>query len=93
MDKKVVIARPRVTEGKEKEFLALVSPLIEVTRKEPGNLCYMIYQGTERPSEFIVYEEYVNEEAFNQHAASEHFKDFAKNVQTLLAKDIDIQIF
>lgn len=93
MEKKVVIAKIQIIKGKEEEFQSLVSPLIEMSVAEPGNLAYRLYQDIQTPSEFMAYEEYVNEQAFNNHCDSEHFKIFAEQVKPLLAKELDIQIF
>lgn len=93
MEKKIVIAKIQVVKGKESDFLTLGKPLIEATRKEPGNLVYALYQSTEDSSEFMMYEEYTSQEAFDAHGKSEHFLTFAKQVKPLLAKDLDIQIF
>lgn len=90
---KVVIAKIQVIEGTQKEYLALVAPLIEASRAEAGNLCYILYQDVQDSTEFMVYEEYVNEEAFTLHSNSEAFKSFVQNVSTLLAKDIIIKSF
>ena len=91
--KKTVIARIQVIEGKEKEYLALVEPLIDATWEEPGNLVYSLYRGTQNPSEFMTYEEYVDEAAFNEHCKTELFKSFEEKVRPLLAKEISIQIY
>ena len=93
MEKKIVVARIQVAKGKENEYFSLVSPLVEATRAEPGNLVYMLYQDFQDPTNFIVYEEYVSEEAFSEHAKSKHFQLFAQQVTLLLAKEIDIQVF
>lgn len=93
MEKKIVIAKIQVVKGKESEYLDLVTPLINATRKEAGNLVYTLYQNSQDSSDFMMYEEYVNEEAFDAHGKSDHFLTFAKGVKPLLAKDLDIQIF
>jgi len=93
MEKKIVIAKIQVVKGKENEFLTLGEPLIEATRKEPGNLIYTLYRSIEDSSEFMMYEEYTSQEAFDAHGKSDHFLTFAKHVKPLLAKDLDIQIF
>ena len=61
MIKKIVVARLQVIKGKEKEYLSLVAPLVEAAKTEPGNLVYKLYQDTQNPSEFMAYEEYVND--------------------------------
>lgn len=93
MEKKIVIARIEVVQGRENDYLAFAAPLIESSRAEAGNLCYSMYQEVQSPSEFIVYEEYVDEDAFKIHAATPYFRTFMKQVKPLLAKEIDIQIF
>jgi quinol monooxygenase YgiN len=93
MEKKIVIAKIRILKGTESEYMALVPPLIEATKAEPGNLAYTLYQSTEDATEFLVYEEYINEEAFNVHCNSEHFQSFAQQVKPMLAGDLDIKTF
>ena len=54
MKKKIVIAKINILEGKENEYSALVNPLIQATKNEPGNLVYTLYQNTENSSEFMI---------------------------------------
>ena len=91
--KKVVIAKIQVIKGKENKFIALVSPLTELSKAEPGNLVYSLYQDTSENNRFIAYEEYTNEEAFNYHCSTAHFRAVGENVKPLLAAEIDIQVF
>ncbi|HJD75494.1 MAG TPA: antibiotic biosynthesis monooxygenase [Bacteroides reticulotermitis] len=93
MSKQVVIARIQVIEGKENEYLSLVEPLIEASKTESGSFVYSLYQSTQNPTEFMVYEEYVDEKAFNEHCQTELFQAFGVKVKPLLAKEIDIQIY
>ncbi len=93
MKKKIVIAKIQIIAGKEKEYLNIVPALIKATRNEPGNLVYNLYQSTESPSEFLVYEEYVDEAAFNTHRTSEAFQTFVEQAGPLFAKELDIQTF
>ncbi|OLT31117.1 antibiotic biosynthesis monooxygenase [Actinomadura sp. CNU-125] len=46
----------------------------EHTRREPGNLRYVVHADTEDTA-FILYEEYTDRAAFDAHAASEHFAE------------------
>lgn len=93
MEKKVIVARVEIAEGKENDFLAIVPALIEGTRAEAGNLIYTLYQNPFNPSEFIFYEEYIDQAAIDSHGGNAHFQDFVKNVTPLLAKDMDIQTY
>ncbi len=93
MNKKIVIARIQVVKGKENEYLSLVEPLIKASKTESGNLAYSLYQSTQNPSEFLVYEEYINEDAFNKHCETELFQSFGEKVKPILAKDIQVKIY
>lgn len=92
MEKKIVIARVQVIEGKEGDYLSLVTPLIKASKTESGNLFYSVYQDIQSESSFIVYEEYINEKAFEFHGNTALFRDFVEKVKPLLAKEIEIKI-
>lgn len=48
------------------------------TKNEIGNLIFEIQQSVENESEFIIWECFDNEAAFQKHLESEHVKDFLK---------------
>ncbi|MDL2247429.1 antibiotic biosynthesis monooxygenase [Bacteroides sp. OttesenSCG-928-J23] len=93
MGKKIVVARIKVMEDKVNAYLELVKPLIASTRAESGNEVYTLYQMPEDPTEFIFYEEYTDQAAFNAHGGSDHFKAFAAGVKPMLAAEMDIKVF
>jgi quinol monooxygenase YgiN len=51
--------------------------LSAASRKEPGNLYYQVYQNPDEPNKFRIFEVYQSKDAFEKHAASEHFKQWA----------------
>ena len=87
-EKTVIVARVAVKAGQEKAFIEIASKLVEATRKEEGNLFYTLYQSTENPSEFIVYEEYKDDAAFEAHASSAHFAAFGEATKTMMAREL-----
>ena len=92
-EKTVVVARVAVKEGQEKAFIAIASKLVEATRAEEGNLFYSLYQSTENPSLFIVYEEYKDDEAFEAHANSAHFAAFTEAINDIVAGELVVDQF
>ena len=92
-EKKVVVARVAVKEGQDKAFIEIASKLVAATRTEEGNLFYTLYQSTENPLIFIVYEEYKDDAAFEAHANSTHFAAFVEAVNDLLAGELVIDHF
>ena len=91
--KKTVIARVEVKAGQETAFLEVTKPLISGTRAEPGNISYTLYQSPNNPLEFIFYEEYKDEAAFEAHANSAHFNAFAGAIPDMLAKELIIESY
>lgn len=92
-DKKTIVCRVLVKEGQEIAFIDVAQKLVDATRQETGNISYNLYQSPFDPQSFIFYEEYKDDEAFNFHANSEHFKAFAAAIPDMLAADLNIEQF
>lgn len=92
-DKKVIVARLTVKEGQEKAFIEVASKLVTATRQETGNLFYALYQSPVSPVEFIFYEEYRDDAAFQTHASSAHFAAFAEGIKDLTAGELIVDEF
>jgi len=92
-EKTVVVARVMVKAGQEKAFIEIASKLVAATRAEEGNLFYTLYQSTENPSEFIIYEEYKDDAAFEAHASSAHFAAFSEATNGIMAGELMIDQF
>jgi quinol monooxygenase YgiN len=69
----VVLAHWLAREGRESRLLELLEELAAQSRAEPGNLVYQPHRSLDDPRRFCIYEQYVDEAAFEAHAASEHF--------------------
>ncbi|MDR1408211.1 MAG: antibiotic biosynthesis monooxygenase [Tannerella sp.] len=87
-DKKVIVARMTVNEGQEKAFIDVASKLVEATRQEEGCLFYTLYQSPLNASEFIFYEEYKDQAAFETHGASAHFAAFVEGTKGMSSQGI-----
>jgi quinol monooxygenase YgiN len=92
-DRKVIVARLIVKEGQEQAFIEVASKLVTATRQEPGNLFYSLYQSPLNPVEFIFYEEYTGDAAFQAHASSAHFAAFSEGIKELTAGDLIVDEF
>jgi quinol monooxygenase YgiN len=69
----VVVARWRAKAGSEERVLALLDELTRASRAEPGCVGYQPHRSTEDPRDFLIYEQYADEAAFETHTGSEHF--------------------
>ncbi len=73
----VVIARWVAREGEENAVAAALAQMIEPSRAEPGNLGYQVHRDPDHPRLFVIYERYVDEDAYAAHGASDHFQRLA----------------
>jgi quinol monooxygenase YgiN len=73
----VLVVRMRAKEGEEERAGALMSELAEATRTEPGCEVYVPCRDPEDARSFLVYEQYRDRAAFEEHGASEHFQRLA----------------
>ena len=70
-----LIATLTVAEGKNADFEAAFSELMEAVRaNEPGNEFYSVFRSKDNPQEYKVLERYVDQAALDAHGQSEHFK-------------------
>jgi quinol monooxygenase YgiN len=74
-----VVATYRVKPGTEEAVRAALEQMTRFTRREPGCRYYQAHRSLENPRVFFLYELYDDEEAFQAHAASEHFERYIKN--------------
>src|SRR3954471_11671310 len=70
----VLIARMTCREGEEARAEALVRELVQATRQEPGNVHYIAHRDPEDPRVFLMYEQYRDKAAFEEHGSTEHFQ-------------------
>ena len=63
--------------GHEDEVTDMFRKLQAATRQEPGCIAYVVQRARENPRHYLVYEQYTNEAALEEHRSSPHFKKFA----------------
>src|SRR5437763_2225763 len=73
----VVGARWISREGEEDRVWGAIAKLIAPSRAEPGCLMYQPHRAVENPRVFYIYEQYIDEAAYEAHGASPHFQKHA----------------
>ncbi len=71
----IVIARYLVTEGHESVVARLLRQNAEASRTEPGCLEFTVFQEIDDPRVILLYERYTDEDAFQAHRQTPHFKE------------------
>ena len=72
----MVIARYEIAAGNEAQVHALLPPLAEVSRAEPGCLAFDVFVGIDNPRQVALLERYDSRESFAAHRETEHFQRF-----------------
>ena len=73
----VVCAHWRAKEGKEGRLAEVIEEMAPPSRREPGNLLYQAHRSDDA-RQFFLYEQYVDEAAYEAHMDSEHFTRLVK---------------
>ena len=82
-----IVVDYQAMEGKGDEVAALLARHMAASRAEPGNLDFVALRSNDDPDAFVLYERYVNQEAFEAHQASPHFTGIAvAQIRPLLAE-------
>ena len=72
-----VFARWKVQADKLDTVLPLIHLLAMESKKETGNIDYIVCQSLSDPSSFHLFESYVDSAAVEPHKSSDHFKQIA----------------
>lgn len=70
----VLVAKMTAREGEEERAADLIRALAQASVKEPGNLQYLPHRDPEDPRVFLIYEQYRDKAAFEEHGQTDHFK-------------------
>jgi quinol monooxygenase YgiN len=70
----VLVAKWVAKEGEEENVQAALEKIASPTRAEPGCLMWQPHRDPEDPRVFLIYEQYRDAAAFEEHGASEHFQ-------------------
>lgn len=79
-----LLFRMRIRDGKEAEAVAqLASMASAVEANEPGVLAYVFHRATDDPMQVVLFESYVDDEAFQAHMKTPHMAAFRASVAEL----------
>jgi quinol monooxygenase YgiN len=71
----VVAATWKAKPGEEARILEVIKLMTPLSRREPGNLAYQAQVSHQDPGTFLIYEQYINAAAFEDHKASAYFQE------------------
>lgn len=88
------IATLVVKPGKEKQFEDLQRELSRLTHQsEPGTMVYDVIRHRTKPSTYVVYGRFKDEQAFQAHQGSPFHERLVPPILACLAQEMDLQMF
>ena len=72
-----LLVRMTAPDGEQDRAQELIRRLGEASRQEPGVVHYIAHRDPEDPRVFLMYEQYRDKAAFEEHGQTEHFKELA----------------
>ena len=73
----VLVVKMTARPGEEERAEELIRRLAEASSAEPGNVHYIAHRDPEDPRVFLMYEQYRDKAAFEEHGQTEHFQTLA----------------
>ncbi len=83
----ILIATLKAAEGKENELEKALLYMVTETAKEEGVLEYRFHKSTNDSGSFLFYEKYSDQETFDSHVHSPHFKSTVEKISDMLAAE------
>ncbi|KUP04049.1 monooxygenase [Bacillus coahuilensis m2-6] len=80
----VITAVLKSKPGREQELFQALKEVIEPSREEAGCLQYDLHQSSEDQRVFVFYERWKDEEAVQDHVASEHYQAYRERGEELV---------
>lgn len=80
----IVVAKMKAKEGSEKKLEDALVDMASKVNGEEGTLLYTISRSQSDPREFLIYEKYVDMDAFTHHTSTPHFKELSGELASIL---------
>lgn len=81
-------------EGNEDRIIKAFRKSVRMTRKEPGNMCYVLSQNSKDPAKFLMYEQWKNLTALDSHLKQPYLRELLPKIEAMIAEppQIDVNI-
>jgi len=76
-----IIAVVSVKPEFKQEIVTSIQSLVEVTRKEEGNISYDLNENVENKNELVILETWKSQDAIDFHNSTAHFEKFKKDIE------------
>ncbi len=80
----IVVAKMKAKEGSKEKLEGALIDMVSKVNGEEGTLLYTISRSQSDPKEFLIYEKYVDMDAFVHHTSTPHFKELSDSLASIL---------
>ncbi len=88
-----VLAFLEAKEGKRQELIEILIPIVEPSRKEEGNIAYVLNSSAENPNEIMFDEVWSSKDTFDKHYESPQSYETRQRVGNLLVRPMEVKIY
>jgi quinol monooxygenase YgiN len=88
-----ILAFLEAKEGKRQELLNILIPIIAHSRKEEGNISYVLNYLIDNPNETMIDEVWSDKDRFDKHYQSLYSQENRNKIKDLLARPMTIKLF
>ena len=88
-----VLAFLEAKEGKRQELLNILVPIVEPSRKEEGNISYVLNSSTENPNEIMFDEVWSSMDTFVKHYESPQSYKNRERVGGLVVRPMEVKLY
>jgi quinol monooxygenase YgiN len=67
--------------------------LVEPTRREQGNIAYVLHQSTEDPDEFVFDEIWTDMKSLHDHLQQQYIKSLPEKIEQLVLKPVEVKTY
>jgi quinol monooxygenase YgiN len=85
-----IIAKFKVNEGEEQNFLTLTKDLIQASKAEAGCIEYDLHKNIKEPLTFCMIEKWKDQEAVDFHNKTSHFTNAVPKIVEIAQAEIDV---
>ena len=77
--------------GRGQELEKILLELIAPTRKEQGNIAYVLHRSTENPDELLFDEIWSNKKFLEEHSKQPYIESLDAKIEPLLSKQVELK--
>lgn len=89
----ILTAAIKAEKGKEAELEKVLLSMIPKTAKEKGATEYRLHKSKSTPCNFLFYEKYSDQDAFDTHSSSEYCSNLGPQLSGLIAEEPILEFY